>query len=86
MKNDIKIRVATQIHTRKLDRSVAHRNMERAKLRKVNKHDYVTYYRYRTRSYISGTTKTAWSSTQNDKDLLNAGYVLTGNKKEITQA
>lgn len=43
MKTEIK-RVPTQIHTRKLDRSVAHKNMERAKLRRVNKHDYVTYY------------------------------------------
>ena len=35
------IRVPTQIHTRELDRSVAHKNMERAGLRKVNKHDHV---------------------------------------------
>lgn len=42
MKIEIK-RVPTQIHTRKLDRSVAHRNMKRAGLRKVNKHDYATY-------------------------------------------
>ena len=32
-----------QVHTRKIDRSVAHRNMERAGLKRVNKHDYVTY-------------------------------------------
>ena len=37
------VRIPTQIHTRKLDRSVAHRNMERAGLRRVNKHDYATY-------------------------------------------
>lgn len=37
------VRVPIQVHTRKLDRSVAHRNMERAGLRRVNKHDYVTY-------------------------------------------
>ena len=36
-------RVPTQVHTRKLDRLVAHKNMERAGLRRVNKHDYVTY-------------------------------------------
>ena len=36
-------RVPTQIHTRKLDRGVAHVNMKRAKLRRVNKHDYATY-------------------------------------------
>lgn len=37
------VRIATQIHCRWLDRLVAHRNMKRAGLRKVNKHDYVTY-------------------------------------------
>lgn len=36
-------RVPTQIHTRELDRAVAHNNMKRAKLRKVNKHDYTSY-------------------------------------------
>ena len=35
------IRVPTQVHTRKLDRSVAHKNMERAGIKHVNKHDYV---------------------------------------------
>ena len=33
-------RVPVQVHTRKLDRSVAHRNMERAGLKRVNRHDY----------------------------------------------
>ena len=33
-------RVPTQIHTRELDRLVAHKNMERAGLRRVNKHDH----------------------------------------------
>ena len=47
---------------------------------------YVTYYRYRTRDYIDGTRKTAWSSSKNDKDLLNKGYKLTGVKKEVTTA
>ena len=37
------IRVATQLHTRELDRLVAHKNMERAGLRRVNKHDYAKY-------------------------------------------
>ena len=36
-------RVPTQVHTRKLDRSVAHRNMERAGIRHVNRHDYAKY-------------------------------------------
>lgn len=33
-------RVPTQVHSRKIDRYVAHVNMKRAKLRHVNKHDY----------------------------------------------
>ena len=36
-------RVPTQIRTRKIDRSVAHHNMKRAGLTRVNKHDYTTY-------------------------------------------
>lgn len=51
-----------------------------------NEYGYVTYYRYRTREYISGTKKTAWSSSQNDKSLLDKGYTLTGNKKQVTKA
>lgn len=35
------INIPTQVHTRKLDRLVAHKNMERAGLKRVNKHDYV---------------------------------------------
>lgn len=49
-------------------------------------YDYVTYYRYRTREYIKEDTKTAWSTSKNDKNLLNKGYVLTGKKQEITKA
>ena len=44
---------------------------------------YVTYYRYKTRSYISGSIKTAWSSSNSDKNLLNKGYTLTGNKRAV---
>lgn len=36
-------RVPTQVHTRKLDRSVAHVNMERAGLKRVNKQDRYSY-------------------------------------------
>ena len=36
-------RVPIQIHTRKLDRLVAHRNMERVGIKHVNRHDYATY-------------------------------------------
>lgn len=35
--------VPTQVHTRKLDRLVAHHNMEIAELKRVNKHDYAKY-------------------------------------------
>lgn len=38
----------------------------------------VKYYRYRLREYKNGTTVYKWSSSKNDKDLLNAGYKLTG--------
>ena len=43
----------------------------------------VTYYRSRTREYISGTVKTAWSRSQNDQSLIAAGYSLTGNSRQI---
>ena len=36
-------RVSTQVHTRKLDRLVAHRNMERVGIKRVNRHDYIKY-------------------------------------------
>lgn len=42
----------------------------------------VTYYRSRTREYISGNVDTKWSKSQNDKSLLEAGYTLTGNSKK----
>lgn len=43
----------------------------------------VTYYRSKTREYISGTIDTKWSSSQTDTKLLSQGYSLTGNKKEV---
>ena len=48
-------RVPTQVHTRELDRSVAHQNMKRARLKKVNKHDYYgpMYLRTRVGSYFA---------------------------------
>lgn len=33
-------RIVRQIHTRELDRSVAHHNMKRAKLKRVNKEEF----------------------------------------------
>ena len=41
----------------------------------------VSYYQTRTRTYTPGSTDTKWSS-ENDQALLNAGYQMTGNKKE----
>ena len=43
-------RVPTQIHTRELDRLVAHRNMKRAGLRKVNKNGY---FKLQWKEYIN---------------------------------
>ncbi len=43
----------------------------------------VTYYRYRLREYIGGTTDYKWSSSNNDKTLINAGYKLTGKTREV---
>ena len=49
------IRVSTQVHTRELDRSAAHKNMERAGLIQVNKHDHSgpAYMRSRIDSYFA---------------------------------
>ena len=38
----------------------------------------VTYYRYRIREYIGGSVDYKWSTSKNDKSLLDAGYKLTG--------
>jgi hypothetical protein len=48
-------RVSTVVHTRKLDRLIAHKNMERAKLKHVNRHDYYgqSWERVRVDSYFA---------------------------------
>ena len=43
----------------------------------------VTYYRYRLREYVNGTTDYKWSTSNNDKSLLDAGYKLTGRTRSI---
>lgn len=43
----------------------------------------VSYYQTRTRTYTPGTTETKWSD-ENDDSLLNNGYQMTGNKKELS--
>ena len=57
-------RVPTQIHTRQLDRLVAHKNMKREGRRHVNKHDYYgqmwdrvgigSYFSQHWRDYTTG--------------------------------
>lgn len=42
----------------------------------------VSYYQTRIRTYTPGITDTKWSS-ENDETLLNSGYKMTGNKKEL---
>ena len=43
----------------------------------------VTYYRYRTRTYNGGDVDYKWSLSNNDTNLLNAGYKLTGKTRNI---
>ena len=49
----------------------------------INTYKDVTYYSFQTREYISGDPKTEWSTSQNDKNLIDLGYKLTGKSKEI---
>ena len=51
---------------------------------KVEKYSDVTYYRYRKREFIGGTTETVWSTCEPvDSKLIEDGFKLTGNKKEV---
>lgn len=43
----------------------------------------ISYYQIRTRTYTPSTTDTKWSN-ENDENLLNAGYKMTGNKKILS--
>lgn len=52
--------------------------------KKVAVYDDVKYYRYRTRKQVSvASTDYKWSYSNKDTDLLNKGYKLTGNSKEV---
>lgn len=42
-----------------------------------------THYRERTCTYKAGTTTVKWSNSNSDSSLINAGYKLTGNVKEV---
>lgn len=44
----------------------------------------VTYYRYSTRNCVGGSVDYKWSLSNNDTDLINKGYKLTGVKEIAT--
>lgn len=50
-----RMRELTRVHTRKLDRAVAHKTMKKAGMKHVNKHDHYgpLYQRVRTDSVFS---------------------------------
>ena len=55
-----------------------------AKTRKVPIYKKITYYRYRVRKQLTEAGVTyKWSTSKNDKNLLAAGYELTGNKRGV---
>lgn len=60
-------RVFERVHTRKLDRAVAHARMKKADLKHVNKHDYYgpMWERTRVGSYFS----THWREVANQEML-----------------
>ena len=49
----------------------------------ITEENKITYYRYATRTCDGGGTDIKWSKDKNDKTLINDGYKLTGNKREI---
>lgn len=42
----------------------------------------VVYYRYATRKYVKATVSYKWSSSREDKKLIDAGYKLTGKTRQ----
>ena len=58
------------------DNDKCYKNVETVE--KVTETRDVTYYRYRVREYKGGTADYKWSKSKEDKELLNAGYKLTG--------
>lgn len=42
----------------------------------------VVYYRYATRKYVKATVSYKWSSSKEDKKLVDAGYKLTGKTRQ----
>ena len=54
------------------------------KTRQIPIKENVKYYRYRTREQLTvAGTYYKWSRSKNDKNLLDQGYYLTGNKREV---
>ncbi len=45
--------------------------------------NYIRQYRYLTGKYETTSGSTVWSKTQNDKNLINQGYIYTGNIREV---
>ena len=50
----------------------------------IDVYEDVTYYRYRTYETTPGQTYTKWSTSNNDKTLINQGYKYTGVTKKVT--
>ena len=68
------------------DKSVAVFKTIKEAVYKIVKEDVkgnVTYYRVSTRKYIDGSEDFKWSKNNKDQALLDAGYVLTGIKREV---
>ena len=53
------------------------------KTKQVPEYKDVTYYRYQTCEFKAGYTDIKWSKSNDDKELINKGYKLTGNEKEV---
>ena len=51
----------------------------------VTKTRTVTYYRERSKTYISGNVTYKWSNSKTDKTLLDAGYKLTGKTRKVNK-
>lgn len=65
-------RVPTQVHTRELDRSVAHHNMKRAKLKRVNKEEFTLL-----KNPFGGVTKSSSGSyfSNHWRDYINTSTI-----------
>ena len=69
-------KTATCSVSEKMDNGKCYKDVE--KIVTVTGTRKVTHYRYRVREYVGGTVDYKWSTSKNDKKLLDAGYKLTG--------